>query len=306
MPKKIVTLAFVNGILILTVFFSWWWQDKRKSNQRQEQKLYLIADTAAIVRAVINQTELTRHGKKWLINQKWEASPEKINDWLTVVARCQEKRPVTDAALDSVKRLFQENALEISLYGKEGLLKKCTLATSEDETYGIAENNKPVVIYVPQYLGSIFPFFRADASWREKRILNTSWKTLKSFRLEYLSQPTENVQIVFDSTFYVVYRVKQLDTVRLFQYIDKIARLKVKEFFPKETIETLVKSLKPDCQIYLQDLDKQKDNQLIIYRTDSLFYGIQQKSDEAVSIDKKSLQPLLVTPSYFEQKKLPF
>lgn len=306
MPKKIVVLLGINGLLILALVVSWWWQGKSKGISPQEEKPYLLTDTAAIVRAVINQTELTRQGKRWLINQKWEASPEKINDWLTVVARCQEKRPVTAAAIDSVKNLFQQKSLQISLYGKDGLLKKCTLTHSEDETYGMMEDGKPVVLYVPQYLGSIFPFFHASESWREKRILNTSWRTLKTFQLEYADHPTDYVRIAFDSTFYIVYRVKQLDTMRLFQYIDKIADFRAKEFFPKATLEAVLKPLKPYCQIYLQDLDKQKDNQLIIYQTDSLFYGIQQKTDEVVSIDKKSLQPLLVKPSYFEQKKIPF
>jgi hypothetical protein len=308
MSKKLKILILLNVVLIIALISSWKWNDWKSYSDNSKSDIYNLSDTSTIVRAEIGKTILERqNSNNWLINQKWVAAPEKINDWLIVLARIQEKRAITEAGLDSITQILTQRGLEISLFSKEGLLKKYKIAGNKDETYLMLEGEntttKPIVIHVPQFLGNLVPFFSADDTWRERRILMTSWRTLKSYKIDYEEQKEDNISIDFDSVFYKVQNVKQLDTTKLFQYIDQVENFRVKQFLPKNTLEESLIKLKPYCRIEMQDLDKQRNNALLCYMTDSLFYGINYKTNELVSIDKRAIQMLLIKPSFFEKRK---
>jgi hypothetical protein len=308
MSKKLKIVILLNIVLIIALVSSWKWNELKSYSDNSTSNSYSLLDTSVIVRAEIGKTILEKqHSNSWLINQKWIAAPEKINDWLIVLARIQEKRAITEAGLDSVMQILTQRGVEISLFSKEGLLKKYKIAGNKDETYLMLEDKnattKPIVIHVPQFLGNLVPFFSADETWRERRILMTSWRTLKSYKIEYEEQKEDNISIDFDSVFYKVQSVKQLDTTKLFQYIDQIENFRVKQFFPKNTLEESLVKLKPYCKIEMQDLDKQRNNVLLCFRTDSVFYGINHKTNELVSIDTRAIQMLLIKPSFFEKRK---
>ncbi|GAB4331519.1 MAG: hypothetical protein OHK0038_06450 [Flammeovirgaceae bacterium] len=310
MSKKLKVLILLNVVLIIALISSWKWNDWKNFSSNSDTGTYALADTGAILRAELGQTILEKqNSKEWLINQKWIAAPEKINDWLTVLVRIQEKRNITQAGLDSVKQILHQRGLQVSLFSKDGLLKKYKIAGNKDETYLMMEGEKPIVVHVPHFLGNLVPFFSADDTWRERRVLMTSWRTLKSYKIDYEEQKQDNIAIDFDSVFYKVQNVGQLDTAKLFQYIDRVENFRVKQFLPKNSLEESLVKLKPYCKIEMQDLDKQRSNSLSCFMTDSIFYGINHRTNEIVSIDKRAMQMLLVKPSFFEKRKslqLPF
>lgn len=244
-------------------------------------------------------------GKGWLLNNQMPVDEQMVRSLLSLMQQLEVKRPVPEEQRESIMNVFALNGIEVRVYQGDALTNSYLLAGDEEETYVMnTSDSEPYAVYIPGYFIKIRPLFDlVPDEWRDKTLLRLSWRTLKSFQINYTQTPDRNLQITFDDTFYRVENVEKLDSAKLYYYITDVARFKAEEFLQNDILRDSIASTKPFCSLKMQDIKRPEPQVLDIYTIEPRIYGILHPENQLVRISPKALGSFLVSPQDFERRE---
>lgn len=298
MTQKLKWLIAANIALILALAASLTdWQ----AISLQDSAAYAISDSAGVNRILLGALRLERKPTgTWMVNDRYEVQPEAIRTLLAVGKRLEVRRPVSDEGHSAAQKLLAEQGIEVQFFVGEKLDRRYRVAKSGEETLAATEGADPDYVHVPGYFLDIAGIFSApEADWRDRRLLNTSWRSLKSFSVQYPTDPTADLTIRYDSVFYRVDDIQALDSMRLYEYIEQLPTFTAAAFTADPVLADSAAKTKPAAIIRLQDLYAQADNVLTLYPVRGGTLGYSARHQEWVLIEPRELRKILLKRGYF-------
>ena len=304
MSKKSKLLIAVNLFLLVAIAFSW----QTNSAKSAEKAILPLAeiDTANIQQIQVGELILEAEKGKWKLNSKFEASERRVDFLLSAFGRLDSKRPVSASEIEKISKLPPNKLITLEVVGTNNSKNSYQIANLENETFLITGDNEAYFnIHIPGIYLNIYDLFSAPvAEWREKRIMQTSWQTLKSMQVEYAGDANNSFQIAFENNFYNVLGVEKLDSGAVYNYITQYQDFSILEFLPKSgTLEDSLRKTTPLATIKIEDLYEERGGILEIYPSNQQIYGWLKKENELVLLDPKMLQNFLVPKQVFVRKK---
>ena len=300
MTNKLKFLIGLNVVLIGLLFFSFG-NDRTAVQRDEEKKSFAVLDTVMVDKIELGELTFEKlEDGKWTINQQYEAASDRMETLLTLLNRVEVKRSVFASEEDSLKRILDDEGLTVNIF-QNGESFNYVLSGNEEETYGM-KDDQLVVLNIPGYFINLYGLLSEGVSaWRDRRVLQTTWRTLKRMKVEYPNEPANNFRIDFDNGFYSVEGLQSLDTANLFNYINQFQVFQIDEFVSSDK-PVFDKDAKPFSTIKIEDIYSSRSNTLSVFPTDSLIYGFSEKDQEWVTIDPRSIQDILIRKEYFEKR----
>jgi len=277
--KKTNTLFLIISVVILLLIIMVV-HYRKKSEVGYDLKDFAFEDTASITKIfMVNKDNLKilleRKTNFWVVNGKYKARTDAINNLLDVIASMEIKAPVPSTAFEQVVKLLATRSTKVEIYTKKGKVKSYYIGEPTPSylgNYMILENStKPYIVHKPGFTGYIsVRFFLDESEWRSTRIFEIPISHL--FSIEIIDYEYKNsYKIIFksinDMSFLLNNSViTQFDTLTLKLITKKILTSNVDRWTPE--INFKIDSLKrtaPYIEIILKSIKNEK-YKITLYR----------------------------------------
>lgn len=193
-------LPYLLILLVLGGAASWFfWQ--KFSDKGDTEGMFAIKDRKEVSKIVLVDTEkkkieLTKVNGAWMVNGKFVAREELLQNLFEVLTRITTLSPVPKAAHDNVLREMLERSVKVDIYGANASepIKSYYVGgptVEGDGTYMLLEENgktasRPYIAYIPGQKGYVTPRYTTDEeNWREKILFATAPQDIQSLSVEY-------------------------------------------------------------------------------------------------------------------------
>ncbi len=309
MNKRIVFLLTLNVVLLGAVVASLLLPAQSKSARTSEAvEAFFSEDVLSQLTSLqLGAHTLRRAEKQWIADDTYAVQPGKINTLLGILARMEAKRPI---GAEELARLQADSlSYEVKLYTtatSDAPQQRMVIGRAGTEIWLKNEQQEGYYVYVPGLFFELTDYFNIqEASWRDRRILRTSWQTLQYLQVAYTGDAENSVQITFDSTFYRVEGVPVLDSAAVYNYIQLYEGLQVRAFLPENaSLRDSLSRVTPLCKISVRDLRPDQGGELWLYPGPRAVYGklLNEKDGELVSFDPRLLRTYLVNKEFFARQ----
>lgn len=306
MTKKIKYLIALNILLLAAISLSL----KNSSTSSTLNNLdtqFALADSSLVYRVVLGKNNFVKQENgTWIINETFQVDNRRMQSLLTVLQRIDVKRPAAERIKKSVKAELQGKGYQVATFDESGqALQNFQLINKEDESYAALGQADPYIIYIPGSPINVSEWLSAEEiNWRDRKVLYTTWRTLKRLKVDYRGNAQSSFEISFDNNFYNVSGVSKLDSAAVYDYLVQFQEFKAGKFLTdRPNLADSLSKLSELCTISIQDLYAERDNTLKVYPTENNLYGVLQKDQEVVLINPRVLETILVPKANFEKKE---
>ncbi|MGI9545021.1 MAG: DUF4340 domain-containing protein [Cyclobacteriaceae bacterium] len=298
-PKNYLLL----GVLIVLVAISWMLDrssDPNLGSQQAEKDLFAIKDPSLVNQIVLSSSEdsviLAQEAGIWQVNGRYPTDVSSLNLLLSVLQQVEVNRPIGRQLRDEWWDRLQDSGTKVSVFSNGELIT--TFIAGGDPAQSISyfadlDNQAIYQVRLPgynTYLSEIFE--KPENHWRDRRVFTTSWQTLDKISADHLSDPTQSFEILLEGTTYMVPGVNQIDTAKLFNFLDGITYLQLNQY-----VDTLVGG-EPKLTVEVKDIDPLKSRKLIVYplmENSTVYYC--KLDNDWVTIGSDLIAPLLLKKS---------
>ncbi|MEH0153976.1 hypothetical protein V6R21_07490 [Limibacter armeniacum] len=307
MISKLKILIALNSILLLLIVGTLLFEGQKTEIKHEVANEFVLPDTASINKIVSGRNVLERKPDgSWVLNGKYKASPAKVKTMMAVLQRVEIKRPLEGAYRKQVKEVAKQQGVRTQIYSNDILVRDFLIhADNETEAIMMREGGEPFAVYIPGYFINVDEIFKVtESSWRDQRLLPTSWRTLKKLSVRYggpMKQNSFDIHFDEENQFYKVAGIAEMDTAALYQYVSSLDRLRFNDVVERTTLRDSLEAFSPFSKVTLEDLSGEKS--FDVYPTDKNVYVWLKNTDEIVTVSRQPMQDVLVTPQLFSAKK---
>ncbi|MCX6223722.1 MAG: DUF4340 domain-containing protein [Bacteroidia bacterium] len=259
----IVVLGIVAIILI---------SRNSSSSIKRELRDFAVEDTASIDRIFMvmksnQQVTLTRSNDHWMVNDKYVARTDAINNLLKTLNRIRVKSPVSASMLNNAVRMLATRNTKVEVYNKKKLLKTIYVGGPTQDQMGtfmmIEGSSAPFVIDIPGFTGYLSTrFFVDEIAWRSTELFKYNFNDIKAISVKNETTPHASFRLESpgNNKYFLtspdgVNIPGTLDTVGVRFYISQFEKVNF-EFFadstPQRTKDSLL-AAKPYRSLILED-----------------------------------------------------
>lgn len=194
-------LPYLLIIILLGGATGWFIWHKTRGVGSLDEKLLAIDNANDITKVVLTcsdkrQIELTKPEGQWMVNGKYPARQELLENLFGVLTKIRVLCPVARAAHDNVIKMMMNYNVKVEVWtGKDKDPVKTYYiggpTPDEQGTYTLYEEDgkiaeRPYITYIPNYRGYLTPNFNTDLeTWRSKLLFNYKPEDVKSISVEY-------------------------------------------------------------------------------------------------------------------------
>jgi hypothetical protein len=244
MSNKLIYISlFVLAIIAGVLYFS-----KRTGTLKKELKDFAIEDTASISKIFLadkknNATLLEKQTNgKWLVNGKFTARQDAINNLLLTIKRVEVKYPVPESEMKTIINQLASNATKVEIYlNKESKPEKIYYVGHATQnqfgTYMLLEKDEkkstiPFVTHIPGFFGYLTTrFFAQSFLWRDREIFAYTPEKIKLIKVENIEEPETSFSIEQTSiNTFKIYNYKSIslnnfDTASAYNYFSRYSAI---------------------------------------------------------------------------------
>jgi hypothetical protein len=306
--KKNITLLVVLGsVLILTIVT--FLLDRPPSSLDVDRDIFSMPNPVNVNKVVLksstSEVTLKFENGRWFVNESYEADPQRISVLFAILKQVKVRRKAAKNQKASLDSLYQSKGIEVTFYEDETIAKQFTVAGNQSQslTYvGDGNSGDKYLVEIPGYRSYLAGLFELDESgWRNPLVFNLNWVNLQAVSVHYSGNEDNNFDIIFDDRNYTIKGLRQVDSLRLTDFLDDVSLLYVNDYLIDNEIDNYKEMLsEPRVTISIHDIgnndyfitvfDKvEKGNYLI--KIDSLDYALMEEN-----LVKKVMKP----KSYFK------
>lgn len=193
---------------------------------------FAVADTAGVTRITLKRhfdklpeeapLVLTRKDGKWWVNDRFEASPRRVQDLLATLAQLHVREAVAPSAVSNAFKIIQSAHVAVQVEGSTD--RSFFVGPAPPDKRGalayLEGSRQPVVLELPGMQGTLAPHFPTQpADWQEYVLLKGDAETLRSVEVQY---PGADSSFVLIRQANGIWKLKDAptDTVRTQQYME--------------------------------------------------------------------------------------
>ncbi len=173
---------------------------QRKGTIKQELKDFAVADTGAIDKLFLADRadhQITLEKKSpghWIVNAKYNAREEVINNLLNTILKVAVKAPVAKAAHNAVVAQLATSAVKVEIYQQGELVKTYYVGEPTTDylgTYMLLEKSSvPFIMHIPGFDGYLSTRYTVnEEDWRERVVFNYPANTIASIEIVFSYHP---------------------------------------------------------------------------------------------------------------------
>jgi len=306
---RAIILAIFIGI---SVFLFFW--NPSAGGADLDRTQFAIEDTASVerIRIIFDQqlVDLQRmETDNWILNDSLPAEPSLIKLVLAVLNRNRIQYPIGTSEAGEIKSRLDTAGSKITVTTTAG---ETTMLVGGDGTsaswFMDAEERIPYQVTLPgyqEYLAGIFSLPAPD--WKSRLVSTGSFRTMQSVRVSYPDKDPGAVNVAYRDGGMRVNELQNIDSMRLFQFLQDISRFYVDQYASKKRLEALdsLQELAPVATIDYQDLDPNQSFTLEVYPSmaQDRFVLARLNKTEWVLLLQARVKRLLVTLEDFMPEK---
>jgi hypothetical protein len=242
------------------------------SSIKRELRDFAVEDTAAVDRIFMvkkdnQQVTLTRRDNCWMVNDKYPARTDAMDNLLKTLNRIRVKSPVSASMLDNAVRMLATRNTKVEVYHKKKLLKTIYVGGPTQDQMGtfmmIEGSSAPFIVDIPGFTGYLSTrFFVDEVDWRSTEIFKYNFNDIRSISVDNADNPKASFKLVSPGNNQFSLSSGggdivsgTLDTVGVRFYISQFERVNF-EFFADSTPQRIKDSLlacKPYRRLTLED-----------------------------------------------------
>ncbi len=252
--RVFIAIFLVSLAGALVIYFS-----KSSGTVKKELKNFAVEDTSDVDKIFLadkssHQVLLTKEAPgKWLVNEKYHARKDMIDNLMDVIRRVTVRTIVAQAARENIIKRMATGSIKVEIYKKGELHKVYYVGSGTQDNMGsfmLLENSSaPFICYLPGHRGTITNFFMPlENEWRDRILFNYSFPEMETVTVQYPLQPEEDfsIEILSNNQF----KVKSLssgnylpafDTSRVKAYLLEFKNIAFEDFttVSKEKMDTV-------------------------------------------------------------------
>lgn len=240
---------------------------------------------------------LTSKGRQWELNDNYTAHVARINDLFVILEKINARRKVSKEVQSNLKTLFDANGATINIYAGDLRVKQLRVVENNKGTlsYFIDNDGTGYICNITGYNYHIAQLFNLDVKgWRSNYVFSSNWSTLEKLGVSYPNR--DGFEIRYDPKGYYVNKVVELDTAKMYSYLEQISFLQVDQFLeiPPESLE----EEQPTLNLSVYDA---ADNSISIsfYNEDGKYLGLIDSTEWAI-FNKRDIMNLSRNTQWFE------
>ncbi|ANQ49361.1 hypothetical protein MY04_1987 [Flammeovirga sp. MY04] len=293
MTKRIKILIGVNLCLLLAIGFSFISLESIGEKDKGTT-FFSIMDLSVVDGFVLNGQQIQRTDDgRWLLNNKVDVAPRMIGNLFQAIQQT--------SIIQQSEAALPTKGVEVKVQTGGATIFEGVIASSGDASSFGQKNGKTYQIEIPGQFINIEQLFDANTSWRDKTVFRTSWKTLKSFSMNYRLNPENNVNILFKDPFYAVEDVTALDSAAVYQFISALPKLQVQEYRDgTQFYEDTVQKFKPFCEIEMSDMVPTYNTSFKVFPFDDNVFFYFPLTKEVGVLSPNQVQDMFVSWHFFD------
>lgn len=189
-----------------------------------DEKKFSLQDSSGITSVKLNEVELIRNEYgQWMVNGNYPIDPNLNRLLFSILKRVRVQKPVFMAKQEGVRvEISGEQPIIFNVWGNLTKTRTYFSLEGEDEVYQVQ------IPGYNEYVGGIFEL-NAD-QWRERLVMNESWRTIQKLELDYLTDDKKDLSIAFEKDFFLVDGVQVLDSNAVVNYLNQFQYFQVNEW----------------------------------------------------------------------------
>lgn len=205
MKKVWSGLAVLVLMIIASVIV---FKNQEKSTIKGELTDFAVQDTAAIDRIILkNQSgemaDLRREENHWILNGKYRARPDGINNLLYTMKKVSVKSPVSQQAMNSTLKNIISNHVLVEAYDGSTLVKSYYVGGPNQTHTGtnmlMKGSERPFAMHIEGFHGFLTPrYFTSEKEWRNRGIFEYKREQIANLTITYNELPKANFSINVD------------------------------------------------------------------------------------------------------------
>ncbi|MBK0403805.1 DUF4340 domain-containing protein [Adhaeribacter sp. BT258] len=279
-----------------------------KSTLNTSETAFTVTDTAAVTKIFISaksgaSNTLTRQENgRWLLNDKYEARQDKINNLLETMHRMEVKRPADKASRNLAIRDFATMGKKVEVFQHGKLSKVFYVGQSTDNdlgTYFIMEGSEnPYVLHIPGFNGFINTRFDiVEDNWRSVPVFRSNAQSIQELKVEYTGDPQGSFTVTQSNGKYTVSGLKETDQENVKAYLDNYNFINGVFFVPnpQNRISDSLALRKPVAIITVKDTNPEKSREIKLFPKDiDNFLALNEKKKEIMQVQTFVFNRLLI------------
>jgi len=231
--KTILVVAVVLGLI--AAFFIY---NNRNSTVKEALRDFAVQDTASITKIFLadksgNAVTLAKENGSWMVNGKFRAQEEAVQNFLITIRSLAVKTRVAKAGYNNVIKELASTGIkcEIYLHDADSPSKIIYVGGSTADVLGtfmiLDGSSQPFVVEIPGFQGYLTPRFSPrEKDWREMKVFSYSPQAIRSIQLLYSTFPAKSFMIEKSGTNYIVSSpvtkntIAHPDTIAIENYLD--------------------------------------------------------------------------------------
>ena len=211
--KSSTKIVLVIAIILLGVSF-WFFNGKQDSTVEISAEDFAIKDTSSIYKIYMADTRANtitlerKEGNKWMLNGKYWARKDAIDNILKFCVLVDLKGKVPKKSLDGITKLMATRHTKVEMYDKEtNLIKTYYVGNATQNHLGTfmlletPENGmikEPLVMGMKGFIGILGPrFFTDEIEWKSIEAFSYAINDIKQISVKYYEEPQESFTIKY-------------------------------------------------------------------------------------------------------------
>lgn len=262
-----------------------------------EQK-FALTDTAGVSSIQLNEVKLSRSPQgQWLVNEEYAVDPNLDRLLFSIMNRVRVQKPVDVPQEEGVKvQITGDHPMTFHVWGNPTKTRTYFSMDDEDEVYQVQ------IPGYNEYVGGIFEL-KGD-QWRDRLVLNESWRTVQKLELDYSDEAKSDLNIRFDKDFFLVDGVQRLDSNAVVDYLNQFQFFQANEWISKgrfaqyDSLSTkpvlaklIIESINYDLPIMLEIYPQLPGDRIYLVMTyDESMFVVDDQRMSQILLEKKDFE----------------
>jgi hypothetical protein len=238
MKNKISILLFV----LLAGITGWLFMNRKTSTITGDLRDFAVQDTASVDKIFLADRDgrtalLTRAGiDKWMVNQKYPARQDAVNNLLETVKLLEVRSPVGKNLYNNTMKLMAARSVKIEIYQKGQLAKTYYVGHPTMDNLGtfmyLEHSTVPYIMHIPGFNGFLSTrYFANENEWRDRIIFRFDPRTIVHIDVKNTTKADRNFTVTRnpDSTFAVAFtqplkQIPNIDIMKMRKYLEVFSK----------------------------------------------------------------------------------
>ena len=309
--KKNIRLSILLLVLIVLTVITYAFKDSGSSLDI-DKNLFAYTNTTKVnkveLESLNSEVELSFKNNGWLVNDKYEADPQRISVLFAIAQQVTVRRKASNSLKPKLDSLFTTTGVKLSLYDEDNLVKQ--FLVSGDEVEGLTymkeiDTDDYYLVEIPGYRSYLAALFQLDGNgWRNPIVFDISWSNLQAVQVKYLDQEENDFNVIFDKGNYGIEGLVKSDSLKLIDFLDNVSLLYVNDYFTDREVESYSELSKDAlANINIQDVGKNNYTLTIYNKIDRGNYLVKIDSSE-YAIMQADIIKKVMKPNHFLVKEI--